>query len=116
MVENQQYVIGEEMIYESAFTLVGDSWLSWIGCFFEIVSKTGKIYALLLEIGLKTRIEKTYLEFGMLKKKKETLKKKVSTGISTLTTGQRQWIPREKKRLMCLKVSETVVNMNSMQS
>lgn len=74
MVENQQYVIGEEMIYESVFTLVGDSWLSWIRCFFEIVSKTGKIYALLLEIGLKTRIEKTYLEFGMLKKKRNTEK------------------------------------------
>lgn len=68
MVENQQYVIGEEMISESVFTLVGYSWLNWIGCFLEILSKTGKIYTLLLEIELKNRIEKACLEFEMLKK------------------------------------------------
>lgn len=76
--------------------------------------KTGKIYALLLEIGLKTRIEKTYLEFGMLKKKRNT--EKESKHRDFYLNNWAETIPKEKKRLMCLKVSETVVNMNSMQS
>lgn len=51
MVENQQYVIEEEMTDESIFTLIDDRFidkLNWM--LFLKLSKTGKIYALLLEI------------------------------------------------------------------